>query len=190
MRTQLFTAAMIGGVLLAAPQRSAAQGTPATPARPSLSQDSAAARSGTESAGTQNIVQTALASGRFTTLTKALVASGLVATLSGEGPFTVFAPTDEAFAKLPREQLDAILGDRTALVALLQGHVVAGRVTAADVAKLTEAKTVAGTPLMVSAEGGSVMLGGTAKVVQPDIAASNGVIHAIDTVLVPAGTKP
>ena len=133
----------------------------------------------------RNIVETAVAAGQFTTLAKALGAAGLVETLSGKGPFTVFAPTDAAFAKLPKATLDAILADKKKLTEILTYHVVAGRVLAADVVKVTEAKSVQGAPIAVKVSGGTVTLNGSAKVVSTDIAASNGVIHVIDTVILP-----
>jgi uncharacterized surface protein with fasciclin (FAS1) repeats len=131
-----------------------------------------------------DIVQTAVAAGSFTTLAKAIEAAGLVETLKGEGPFTVFAPTDEAFAKLPAGALDALLADKEKLAKVLTYHVVPGKVTSGDVAALTSAKTVNGGELAVAAEDGKVTIGG-ATVTQADIVASNGVIHVIDTVLLP-----
>ncbi len=137
-----------------------------------------------DAAAPKNIVETAVAAGNFTTLATALDKADLIATLSGEGPFTVFAPTDEAFAKIPKEALDALLAKPEDLKKVLLGHVVAGKVMAADAAKLTEAETVAGTKVTIDATDG-VKVGG-AKVTTPDIAASNGVIHVIDTVILPA----
>jgi uncharacterized surface protein with fasciclin (FAS1) repeats len=132
----------------------------------------------------KDIVETAVAAGTFKTLTKALTEAGLVDTLKGKGPFTVFAPTDEAFAKLPTGTVEALLKDKQKLVAVLTYHVVAGKVTAADAAKLTSAKTVNGQSLSIKATKGSVRIDG-ATVTKADIAASNGVIHVIDTVLLP-----
>jgi len=133
-----------------------------------------------------DIVDTAVAAGSFTTLAAALQAAGLVETLKGEGPFTVFAPTDEAFAKLDKALLDDLLKpeNKETLVAILTYHVVPGKVTAADVAKLTSAKTVQGEEITVKVEGDMVMVN-NAKVTQTDIMASNGVIHVIDTVILP-----
>jgi uncharacterized surface protein with fasciclin (FAS1) repeats len=131
-----------------------------------------------------DIVQTAVAAGSFTTLAKALEAAGLVETLQGEGPFTVFAPTDEAFAKLPAGALDALLADKAKLAKVLTYHVVPGKVAASEVAALTSAKTVNGQELAIASTGGKVTVGG-ATVTQADIGASNGVIHIIDTVLLP-----
>lgn len=132
----------------------------------------------------KTIVETAVAAGNFTTLATALEKADLIKTLSGEGPFTVFAPTDEAFAKVPKAALDALLAKPEELKAVLLLHVVAGKVMAADAAKLKEAETVGGTKLPIDATDG-VKFGG-AKVVTADIAASNGVIHVIDTVILPA----
>ena len=131
----------------------------------------------------KDIVDTAVAAGSFKTLATALQAAGLVETLKGKGPFTVFAPTDDAFAKLPAGALDALLKDKAKLTAVLTYHVVAGKVTAADVAKLKEAKTVQGGSLRVSTASGVRV--DEASVVQTDIQASNGVIHVIDSVLMP-----
>ena len=131
-----------------------------------------------------DIVETAVAAGSFTTLAKALEAAGLVETLKGEGPYTVFAPTDEAFAKLPAGTLDALLADKAKLTQVLTYHVVAGKVGAKDVAALTSAKTVNGQELAIAAKDGKVTVG-NATVTQADVPASNGVIHVIDTVLLP-----
>jgi len=133
----------------------------------------------------KDIVDTAVGAGSFTTLAKALQAAGLVETLKGAGPFTVFAPTDEAFAKLPAGTLEALLKDTEKLRGILTYHVVPGKVMASDVVKLDSAKTVNGKPLSIEASGGSVTVGG-AKVVKADIACSNGVIHVIDTVVLPS----
>jgi uncharacterized surface protein with fasciclin (FAS1) repeats len=131
-----------------------------------------------------DIVETAVANGSFKTLAKALTEAGLIETLKGKGPFTVFAPTDEAFAKLPKGTVDALLKDKKKLTAVLTYHVVAGKVKAADAAKLTTAKTVNGQSLKISAKGGAVMIN-DAKVTQADIETTNGVIHVIDTVILP-----
>jgi uncharacterized surface protein with fasciclin (FAS1) repeats len=132
----------------------------------------------------KDIVDTAVAAGSFNTLATALTEAGLVETLKGEGPFTVFAPTDEAFAKIPADQLKAILADKELLTSILTYHVVAGKVTAADVMKLKSATTVQGTDVAVSTTDG-VMINAS-KVVKADIMTSNGIIHVIDTVLIPA----
>lgn len=130
-----------------------------------------------------DIVDTAASAGQFKTLVKAVQAAGLVDTLKGDGPFTVFAPTDAAFAKLPSGTLEALLKDRQKLTQVLTYHVVPGKVTAAQV-KPGEVKTVQGQALRVRADGGAVMVN-NARVTTTDIMASNGVIHVIDTVVLP-----
>jgi uncharacterized surface protein with fasciclin (FAS1) repeats len=139
-------------------------------------------------ADSQDIVDTAVSAGSFKTLAKALDAAGLVQTLKGPGPFTVFAPTDEAFAKLPAGTLEQLLKpeQKTQLQRILTYHVVSGKVLAADVAKLRTAKTVSGDSITVTARDGKVQVD-KANVVKTDIAASNGVIHVIDAVIMPAG---
>jgi uncharacterized surface protein with fasciclin (FAS1) repeats len=132
----------------------------------------------------KDIVDTAVAAGQFKTLAAALQAAGLVDTLKGDGPFTVFAPTDEAFAKLPAGTLDALLKDIPKLKGILTYHVVAGKVMAADVVKLKSATTVNGQSVKIKAEGGKVMVD-NANVVKTDIECSNGVIHVIDAVILP-----
>jgi uncharacterized surface protein with fasciclin (FAS1) repeats len=132
----------------------------------------------------QTIVDVAVGVGSFKTLVTALKEADLVSTLSGTGPFTVFAPTDEAFAKIPKATLEALLADKAALKSVLTYHVVAGKVMASDAVKLRSAKTVAGAEISIDASNG-VMLNGGTKVIKADIAASNGVIHVIDTVLMP-----
>lgn len=129
-----------------------------------------------------DIVDTAIKAGSFKTLVTAVQAAGLVDTLKGKGPFTVFAPTDEAFAKIPKDQLDALLKDKTKLTAILTYHVVPGKVLAKDV-KAGSVKTVQGTNINLTTQGG-VMVNG-AKVTATDVMASNGVIHVIDTVIIP-----
>ena len=132
---------------------------------------------------TKDIVDTAVAAGNFKTLASALTAAGLVDTLKGKGPFTVFAPTDEAFAKIPKADLDALIADKAKLTKVLTYHVVAGKVMASDVVKLKDAKTVEGQMVKIDASNG-VMIN-KSKVIKADIQTSNGVIHAIDTVLMP-----
>jgi uncharacterized surface protein with fasciclin (FAS1) repeats len=131
----------------------------------------------------KDIVDTAVAAGNFKTLATALQAAGLVETLKGKGPFTVFAPTDEAFAKVPKDKLDALLKDKAALTKVLTYHVVPGAVMAKDV-KPGKVKTVQGGELTVAMAGGGVTVDG-AKVTTTDISASNGVIHVIDSVVMP-----
>ena len=137
-------------------------------------------------AADKDIVDTAVGAGQFNTLAAALTAAGLVETLKGAGPFTVFAPTDEAFAKLPAGTVDNLLKpeNKDQLTAVLTYHVVPGKVMAADVVKITEAKTVNGAMITVKVDGDTVMIN-DAKVTTADIAASNGVIHVIDTVILP-----
>lgn len=132
----------------------------------------------------KDIVETAVAAGSFKTLAAALEAAGLVETLKGPGPFTVFAPTDAAFAKLPAGTVEALLKDKAKLTSILTYHVVAGKVEAKDVVKLDSAKTVNGQSVTIKVMGETVMVDG-ATVTAADIAASNGVIHVIDTVLMP-----
>ncbi len=145
---------------------------------------SASASTASKSAGDKNIVQTALAAGQFTTLASLLTKAGLVDTLSTGGPFTVFAPTDAAFAKVPKATLDALAENPAQLKSVLLYHVVPGTVTAADVVKLTSAKTLEGRSLAIKVADGSVYID-RAKVTTPDVTASNGVIHVIDSVLIP-----
>jgi len=133
---------------------------------------------------TQDIVDIAVADGRFTKLVAAVQAAGLVDTLKGEGPFTVFAPTDDAFAKLPEGTFEALAADVPLLTDILLYHVVPGKVMAADVVTLTSADTVLGQPVTISVEDGKVMIN-DATVLITDIEASNGVIHVIDTVILP-----
>lgn len=132
----------------------------------------------------KNIVETAVEAGQFTTLVTAVQEAGLVETLSGEGPFTVFAPNDAAFAKIPSADLDALLADKEALTNVLTYHVVAGKVMAEDVVNLSQAETVQGSTVDISVENGEVMIDG-ARVIATDIKTSNGVIHVIDSVIMP-----
>ncbi len=133
------------------------------------------------------VVDVAVGAGSFNTLVAAVKAAGLVETLSGDGPFTVFAPTDEAFAKLPAGTVEDLLKpeNKEKLVAILTYHVVSGKVMAADVAKLDTAKTVQGSNVSIQVSGGGVRLNDSSSVVKADIPASNGVIHVIDTVIMP-----
>jgi uncharacterized surface protein with fasciclin (FAS1) repeats len=132
------------------------------------------------------IVDVAAEDGRFKTLLSALDAAGLTETLRGTGPFTVFAPTDDAFAKLPAGTLEALLADRAKLKSILLYHVVSGKLTAADVAKQHHLTTLQGATVTITLNGGKVMVN-NATVIVPDVSASNGIIHAIDTVLLPPG---
>lgn len=135
-------------------------------------------------AETGDIVDTAVAAGQFKTLAAALQAAGLVDTLKGPGPFTVFAPTDEAFAKLPAGTVEALLKDIPKLTSILTYHVVPGKVMAADVVRLHSAKTVNGRSVRIAVKDGKVIVD-EANVVKADIACSNGVIHVIDAVILP-----
>ena len=130
----------------------------------------------------KDIVDTAVGAGNFKTLAAALTAAGLIDTLKGPGPFTVFAPTDEAFAKIPKADLDALLKDKAKLTSVLTYHVVGGKVMAADV-KAGKVKTVQGSEMTIATSGGVMV--DKAKVIKTDIVADNGVIHVIDSVIMP-----
>jgi transforming growth factor-beta-induced protein len=134
-----------------------------------------------------SVVDVAVADGRFKTLAVALQASGLVATLKGAGPFTIFAPTDSAFARLPAGTIETLLKpeNKQKLTDILLYHAVSGKVMAADVVKLSSAKTVLGTEVSIKVENGKVFLNDTVQVIIADIPAANGVIHVIDAVLMP-----
>jgi uncharacterized surface protein with fasciclin (FAS1) repeats len=149
---------------------------------------SAAPRAGAAAADTKDIVDTAVAAGSFKTLAKALDAAGLVQTLKGEGPFTVFAPTDEAFARLPAGTLESLLKpeNKAKLQRVLSYHVVPGKVLASQVVNLKSAKAVSGDTIAIASAAGGVTVD-NARVVKTDVAASNGVIHVIDAVILPEG---
>jgi len=132
----------------------------------------------------KNIVETAVGAGLFSTLVTAVKAAGLVETLSGPGPFTVFAPTDEAFAKLPAGTVEKLLQDKAKLASILTYHVVSGKYMAADVLKMSSLKSVQGQNITISLKDGAPMVD-NAKIVKTDIVCSNGVIHVIDTVILP-----
>jgi uncharacterized surface protein with fasciclin (FAS1) repeats len=140
--------------------------------------------------GGKDIVDTAVAAGSFKTLAKALQAADLVDTLKGKGPYTVFAPTDEAFAKLPASTLEDLLKseNKAKLKRILTYHVVPGRVSASEVAKLRSATAVSGDTIDITANGGVVMVD-NARVVKTDVGASNGIIHVIDAVILPGETR-
>ena len=144
----------------------------------------AAAAAPARTAEEQNIVQTAVAAGQFKTLTKLLTRAGLVAALEQPGPFTVFAPTDAAFKKVPKRTLNALLRNKAKLKAVLLYHVVSGDVTAADVVKLSSAKTLSGKSVRIHVAGTNVFVN-KAKVTKPDVMATNGVIHVVNRVLIP-----
>ncbi len=129
------------------------------------------------------IVDIAVSAGSFNTLVQAVQAAGLVETLSGPGPFTVFAPTDEAFAKIPQDTLQAVLADKEKLTAILTYHVVPGKLMAADVVQQSQLQTVQGQSITVNTEGGVRV--DDANIIQTDIEADNGVIHVIDAVIMP-----
>ena len=131
-----------------------------------------------------DIVQTAVAAGQFKTLAKLLKRAGLVSALQQPGPYTVFAPTDAAFKKVPKKTLNRLLRNKKKLRAVLLYHVVSGKVTAADVVKLTSAKTLGGKNVRIRVSGSNVFVN-KAKVTKPDIMASNGVIHVVNRVLIP-----
>ncbi|NLY00769.1 MAG: fasciclin domain-containing protein [Rhodopirellula sp.] len=145
-----------------------------------------AAASACHRADAKDVVDTAVSAGNFKTLAAALTAAGLIDTLKGDGPFTVFAPTDEAFAKLPAGTLESLLKpeNKSKLTAILTYHVVAGKVLAKDVVKLSEAKTVQGSSARISVNDGKVKVD-DANVVKTDLACANGVIHVIDAVILP-----
>ena len=148
----------------------------------SLVLGAALAVSSTVAMAQKDIVDTAVAAGSFKTLVTAVQAAGLVDTLKGKGPFTVFAPTDEAFAKIPKADLDALLKDKAKLAAVLTYHVVPAPVLAKDV-RAGDVKTVNGKTIKITTDKGVMV--NNAKVIKTDVVASNGVIHAIDTVLLP-----
>jgi uncharacterized surface protein with fasciclin (FAS1) repeats len=137
-----------------------------------------------ETKGKKDIVDTAVAAEQYKTLVTAVKAAELVDVLKGKGPFTVFAPTDKAFSKIPKEQLDALLKDKKKLQSVLTYHVVPGEVLAADVVKLKSAKTVQGKPVKITVKDDKVKIN-DARVTKTDIKCSNGVIHVIDKVLLP-----
>jgi uncharacterized surface protein with fasciclin (FAS1) repeats len=178
--------------LTAAPAQETKPTDAATPeaAKPEAAKPEAAkpeaAKPDTAKAG--DIVEVAKSSGKFNTLLKAIDAAGLTDTLKGAGPYTLFAPTDDAFAQVPKEELDALLANKEELKEVLLYHVVPGKLLAADVTKIQSAKTVQGDELTIEATADGILVDG-AKVVQADIAASNGVIHAIDTVLLEEGEE-
>jgi uncharacterized surface protein with fasciclin (FAS1) repeats len=150
---------------------------------PSCSADRACASSAADQKKPKDLIDTAVAAGSFKTLAAALEAGGLIEALRAEGPFTVFAPTDEAFAKLPEGAVESLLKDKDKLRAVLTYHVVAGKVLAKDVVKLETAKTLQGQTVRIDAKDGVKI--NAAKVVKADVPASNGVIHVIDSVLIP-----
>jgi uncharacterized surface protein with fasciclin (FAS1) repeats len=195
MRRTLIITIASAAFVVAACGGSAATSAPATPApaTPAPTMASSAPASQTPSgspaaspaADLKDIVDTATAAGSFTTLLTAAKEAGLVDTLKGDGPFTVFAPTDAAFAALPKGTLDGLLADKEALKKVLLYHVVSGDVTADQVVKLTSADTVEGEPISIKVVDGGVVLNDKVKVTTTDIQTTNGVIHVIDGVLLP-----
>jgi uncharacterized surface protein with fasciclin (FAS1) repeats len=181
MMKKVILAITIVAVLAAASLALAACGTKAT-----TTTTAAPATTTSMAAAPKDIVDTAVAAGSFKTLASLLTSAGLVDTLKGAGPFTVFAPTDEAFAKVPKATLDKLAADPAALKKVLLYHVVAGKVMAADVTDGLAAKTVEGDSLKFAVKGGKVTVNG-ANVTTADIVCSNGVIHVIDAVLLPPG---
>ena len=177
----MFVKSFIAATLLATTSICVAVSTPA--------QDTKPAAPAAPAAKPVTIVQTAKDAGQFNTLCELLTVAGLVDTLNSTGPFTVFAPTDAAFAKLPAETVAALKKDPKALAAILTYHVVAGKKDAAEVVKMKEIMTVEGQPIMITIVDGKVMLNKSATVVKTDIGASNGVIHVIDTVIMPPAKK-
>lgn len=139
---------------------------------------------GTKKSSSKDLVTTAVEAGSFTVLAKALIETDLVNTLKGEGPFTVFAPTDEAFAKLPEGTIEGLLKDKETLKQILLYHVVSGKVASGDVVKMDKATTVSGKEISIKVKDGNVMINNS-NVVGVNVMASNGVIHVIDTVLIP-----
>ena len=164
------------------PEPVAVDATPAPPLEPMP----ADAEPPPPPAATKDLLTTAADAGSFTTLLSAVEAAGLTETLKGPGPFTLFAPDDEAFAKLPKGELDRLIKDKKKLAAVLGYHVISGNaIEASEVAKMTSASTVAGPQITIDATSGSVKLNGTTSVRSADIKTTNGVIHVIDTVLMP-----
>ncbi len=169
MKTHLFAALLLAAAACGGPSSSSPATASSTPAE--------------ATPAPADIVDTAIAAGSFKTLVTAVEAAGLVETLRSDGPFTVFAPTDDAFAKLPPGTLEGLLADKAKLTAVLTYHVVPGKVTAADVAELSAATTVQGATLAIDTSAGVRV--NDAAVVTADVMATNGVIHVIDTVLLP-----
>ncbi len=177
----VLVAMVVASVGFAESKKKAPEAKPAEAAKPEAKPAEAA------KPAAKDIVDTAVEAGSFKTLATALKEAGLIETLKGAGPFTVFAPTDDAFAKIAKKDLDALLKDKKKLTAVLTYHVVPGKVAAADVLKLkdgTKVKTVEGREITVGIKDGKVTVDG-ANVVKTDVEASNGVIHVIDTVIMP-----
>jgi uncharacterized surface protein with fasciclin (FAS1) repeats len=173
---------LVGGYFMVNAQNASNDGVGATSVTPAAEIEASVAP--VEATNTKTIVDIAAADSNFSTLVTAVKAAGLAETLSGEGPYTVFAPTNEAFAKLPEGTVESLLQDKERLAQILTYHVVPGKVMSADVLNLTTATTVQGDNISITVEGMNVMVN-DANVIKTDIEASNGVIHVIDTVLMP-----
>ncbi|MBC7844446.1 MAG: fasciclin domain-containing protein [Gemmatimonadaceae bacterium] len=145
----------------------------------------APAMAGDAAMAPKDLIETAASAGSFNTLAQALNAAGLVETLKGAGPYTILAPTDEAFAKIPQKDLEALLANKEELTKVLKYHVISGNVPSSEVATMTDATTLEGSKITIKAVDGKVTLNGKADVTSPDITASNGTIHVINTVLMP-----
>jgi len=182
--TTIVIAACSGGGAATAPA-TAAPATAAPASEVPMSEAPMSEAPSESAAAVGDIVEVATEAGSFKTLLAAATAAGLVDTLKGAGPYTVFAPTDDAFAALPEGTVDALLKDPETLKAILLYHVVEGKVTADQVVSLTSADTVGGPALKISVKDGTVYLNDTVKVVTTDVEAANGVIHIIDGVLLP-----
>jgi uncharacterized surface protein with fasciclin (FAS1) repeats len=185
---RLLSVVMVGLLFGAACKKNesaSADPTPAPTAAPAPVEPPPAPAPAPPAATTGTIVDVAKSAGSFGTLLAAVEAAGLVETLRGPGPFTVFAPTDEAFAKIPKADLDALLADKAKLTAVLTYHVVPAKALAKDVATMTKATTVNGKDVSIDTKSGVKV--GNATVIKADVEASNGVIHVIDTVLMPPG---
>ncbi len=160
-------------------------GSTADETTPAMDETASAPEMAPPAAPAGDVVDVAVGAGTFNTLAQALTAAGLIETLKSEGPFTVFAPTDEAFAKIPAEQLQALLANKEELTKVLTYHVVAGSVPASQVTSMSSAETVEGRSIAITIVDGKVVLNGNVNVTATDVAATNGVIHVIDAVLMP-----
>jgi uncharacterized surface protein with fasciclin (FAS1) repeats len=185
MVNRLISTVALGTLVACSPARKDDTASAAMDSARGMSAPAAAPAPASASTAPKDIIETAAIAGTFTTFEKAIAAAGLTETLKGAGPFTVFAPTDEAFAKLPPKELDAILADKAKLTALLKYHVVAGNVTSTQVSTMTDATTLDGRKIAIKVEGGKVTLNGNTEVTSADIGSSNGTIHVINSVLMP-----
>ncbi len=160
-------------------------GAPADDAETTAMTDSTTMAAEAPAMAAGDVIEVAAAAGTFNTLAQALTAAGLVETLKGAGPFTILAPTDEAFAKIPEADLQALLANKEELTKVLTYHVISGNVPASQVTGMTSATTLEGRDITISVVDGKVIINGNANVVVTDVAATNGVIHVIDAVLMP-----